>query len=72
MYDLYFCDARPSNYIFVIFRVFGYEGKVADDIIYANWLSLIWNGAAKATEMYQPDAKAWLQVLHPQFIVSLT
>ncbi|XP_077293457.1 dipeptidyl peptidase 3 isoform X2 [Arctopsyche grandis] len=44
-----------------VLKIFGYEGQIADDIIYANWLSLMWNGAAKATEMYQPATKAWLQ-----------
>ncbi|KAG6452239.1 dipeptidyl peptidase 3 isoform X2 [Manduca sexta] len=44
-----------------ILKVFGYEGKEAEDVTYVNWLSLLWNGAAKATEMYQPSTKTWLQ-----------
>lgn len=48
--------------LIVCFRIFGHEGETADDVIYANWLSLIWNGASKALEMYQPTTKSWLQV----------
>ncbi|XP_046434394.1 dipeptidyl peptidase 3 isoform X1 [Neodiprion fabricii] len=44
-----------------IIKIFGYEGQDADDIIYVNWLSLLWNGCAKALEMYQPSTKKWLQ-----------
>lgn len=51
--------------VIVCFRIFGHEGKTADDVIYANWLSLIWNGASKALEMYQPATKSWLQVQFP-------
>ncbi|XP_041976229.1 dipeptidyl peptidase 3 isoform X2 [Aricia agestis] len=44
-----------------ILKIFGYEGKEAEDVMYVNWLSLLWNGAAKATEMYQPSTQTWLQ-----------
>lgn len=44
-----------------ILKIFGYEGQEAEDVTYVNWLSLLWNGAAKATEMYQPSTKTWLQ-----------
>lgn len=44
-----------------VIKIFGYEGQDADDIIYVNWLSLLWNGCAKALEMYQPSTKKWLQ-----------
>ncbi|XP_052752684.1 dipeptidyl peptidase 3 isoform X1 [Galleria mellonella] len=44
-----------------ILKIFGYEGQEAQDVTYINWLSLLWNGAAKATEMYQPSTKTWLQ-----------
>ncbi|XP_032511011.2 dipeptidyl peptidase 3 [Danaus plexippus] len=44
-----------------ILKIFGYEGQEAEDVMYVNWLSLLWNGAAKATEMYQPATKTWLQ-----------
>ncbi|CAK1553500.1 unnamed protein product [Leptosia nina] len=44
-----------------ILKVFGYEGTEAEDVTYVNWLSLLWNGAAKATEMFQPTTDTWLQ-----------
>lgn len=44
-----------------VMRIFGYEGDVADDIIYVNWLSLLWNGCAKALETYEPSTNKWLQ-----------
>ncbi|XP_003707368.2 dipeptidyl peptidase 3 [Megachile rotundata] len=44
-----------------ILNIFGHEGPVTDDIIYVNWLSLLWTGCAKALEMYQPSTKKWLQ-----------
>ncbi|XP_014363567.2 dipeptidyl peptidase 3 [Papilio machaon] len=44
-----------------IVKIFGYEGKEAEDVTYVNWLSLLWNGVAKATEMYQPSTDTWLQ-----------
>lgn len=44
-----------------VLSIFGHEGTVAEDIIYVNWLSLLWNGFAKAFEMYQPSTKTWSQ-----------
>ena len=45
-----------------VLSIFGHEEAAeADDIIYVNWLSMVWNGAAKALEMYQPQHKVWLQ-----------
>lgn len=44
-----------------IISIFGHENFEADDIIYVNWLSLLWTGCAKALEMYQPSTKKWLQ-----------
>ncbi|XP_047986540.1 dipeptidyl peptidase 3 isoform X2 [Leguminivora glycinivorella] len=44
-----------------ILEVFGYSGEEAQNVTYVNWLSLLWNGAAKATEMYQPSTGTWLQ-----------
>ena len=44
-----------------VIKIFGYEGQAAEDIIYVNWLSLVWAGCAKALETYQPSSKKWLQ-----------
>lgn len=44
-----------------VLKIFGYQGSIADDIIYVNWLSLLWSGFAKAFEMYQPAIKTWSQ-----------
>ena len=44
-----------------VLEIFGYSENEADDIIYVNWLSLIWAGCAKALEMYEPSTKTWLQ-----------
>ncbi|KAJ8673831.1 hypothetical protein QAD02_005093 [Eretmocerus hayati] len=44
-----------------IVKIFGFEGSEADDVIYVNWLLLLWNGCAKALEVYQPSTKQWLQ-----------
>ncbi|XP_034942479.1 dipeptidyl peptidase 3 isoform X2 [Chelonus insularis] len=44
-----------------ILKIFGHEGSDADDIVYVNWLSLLWAGCAKALEMYEPGTKKWLQ-----------
>ena len=43
-------------------RIFGFSGSEAEDVIYVNWLSLLWNASCKALEMYQPLTKTWLQV----------
>ncbi|XP_046992129.1 dipeptidyl peptidase 3 isoform X1 [Schistocerca americana] len=52
---LYLCLNRD------VLKIFGFEGTAADDIIYVNWLSLIYTAVAKALEMYNPSNKAWLQ-----------
>lgn len=43
-------------------RIFGYKAEEAENVIYVNWLSLLWNACAKALELYQPATKSWLQV----------
>jgi len=45
----------------ILSEIFGHEGEEAENIIYANWLSMIFAGAAKALEMYQPKTKSWMQ-----------
>jgi len=44
-----------------VLNIFGHEGSIAEDIIYVNWLSLLWSGFAKALEMYQPSTATWSQ-----------
>lgn len=44
-----------------VLKIFGHDGPEADDVNYVNWLSLLWNGCARALEMYQPSIKKWLQ-----------
>lgn len=43
-------------------KVFGHTDEaVLDDVIYVNWLLLIYSGAGAALEYYNPKQKAWLQ-----------
>ncbi len=42
-------------------RIFGHEGKFADDVIYLNWLMLMLSGI-KALERYNPATGVWMQV----------
>ncbi|XP_026328243.1 dipeptidyl peptidase 3 isoform X2 [Hyposmocoma kahamanoa] len=44
-----------------ILKIFGYKAEEAENVIYVNWLSLLWNACAKALELYQPATKTWLQ-----------
>jgi len=43
-----------------VLKIFGHEGEQAETIKYVNWLSMVFAGV-KSLEMYQPDAKAWMQ-----------
>jgi len=44
-----------------VLRIFGFEGKEAEDITYVNWLSLLHQGVSKSLENYEPSSKTWLQ-----------
>lgn len=45
-----------------VFHLFGHtDEREIENLIYINWLSLIWGGVALATELYNPTTKQWLQ-----------
>ncbi|XP_044744882.1 dipeptidyl peptidase 3 isoform X2 [Coccinella septempunctata] len=43
-----------------VLKIFGHEGPEAEDIVYVNWLSLVWAGAGRGLEMWAPG-RGWLQ-----------
>jgi dipeptidyl-peptidase-3 len=43
-----------------VLKIFGYEGEDADNVMYVNWLSLLWT-AVRSMEMYQLKAGVWGQ-----------
>ncbi|KAK9880465.1 hypothetical protein WA026_011710 [Henosepilachna vigintioctopunctata] len=43
-----------------VLKIFGHSGSEADDIVYVNWLSLVWTGAGRGLEMWAPG-RGWLQ-----------
>lgn len=43
-----------------VLSIFGHEGEQAEDVLYVNWLSLVWAGAGRALEMWEPG-RGWLQ-----------
>ncbi len=47
-----------------VLAILGHDAQdvqAQEDIIYANWLSMVWTGTAKTLEMYQPATRTWLQ-----------
>lgn len=53
-----------------VLEIFGYKDQDADNIRYINWLALIWAGAGRALEMWEPG-RGWLQA-HSQARYVLT
>lgn len=51
---LYLCLNRDA------LKIFGHEGQAADDIIYVNWLNMVWAGV-QGLLYYTPENKAWRQ-----------
>ncbi|KAG5898542.1 hypothetical protein JTB14_012441 [Gonioctena quinquepunctata] len=43
-----------------VLKIFGHEGEQADEVTYVNWLSLVWAGAGKGLELWEPG-RGWLQ-----------
>lgn len=43
-----------------VLKIFGHEGEIADDVTYVNWLSLVWAGAGRGLELWEPG-RGWLQ-----------
>ncbi|KAG1672878.1 Dipeptidyl peptidase 3 [Nymphon striatum] len=41
-------------------EIFGYSGSDIDDVVYVNWLEMVWRGLL-GMEMYQPDVGVWSQ-----------
>lgn len=52
-----------------VLTIFGHEGQQAEEVLYVNWLSLIWNGVGRALETWDPK-RGWLQA-HAQVIITL-
>lgn len=44
-----------------VLKIFGFDGKEAEDVMYVNWLSLLYQAVGKCLEMYQPSTNTWLQ-----------
>lgn len=43
-----------------VLEIFGHQGDQGDVVAYVNWLALIWAGAGRSLEMWEPG-RGWLQ-----------
>lgn len=43
-----------------VLKIFGHEGIDAEEVTYVNWLSLVWAGAGRGLEQWEPG-RGWLQ-----------
>lgn len=43
-----------------VLKIFGHVGNEAEEVTYVNWLSLIWAGAGRGLEQWEPG-RGWLQ-----------
>ncbi|CAG9762167.1 unnamed protein product [Ceutorhynchus assimilis] len=43
-----------------VLKIFGHEGSQAEEVTYVNWLSLVWAGAGRGLELWEPG-RGWLQ-----------
>ena len=60
---LYLCFC-PS-----VLSIFGFEGKLASDVVYANWLVLLQRGV-QGLEYYSPDTNQWRQAhMQARFVI---
>ena len=55
-----------------VLKIFGHtDEQEQDNIIYVNWLLLVYGGACLSTELYNPTSKQWLQAHYQaRFVIS--
>ncbi|KAH1014839.1 hypothetical protein HUJ05_012658 [Dendroctonus ponderosae] len=54
------CRAEAVGLYLSVLKIFGHEGSQAEEVLYVNWLSLIWGGAGRGLELWEPG-RGWLQ-----------